>query len=100
MFVRQDRASTRRKYAPGEKIRIVLEGFRRELTVSDLCRREGIKLGGYCAVPAPRTSWRDRRRTSASVNVNPKGTHCDGVKDTRPCQGMEASFSLRLSLKR
>ena len=29
--------------APEEKIRIVLEGFRREVTVSDLCRREGIK---------------------------------------------------------
>jgi len=32
-----------------EKIRIVLEGFRRELTVSDLCRREGIKPGAYYA---------------------------------------------------
>ena len=32
-FIRQTRASTRRKYAPEDKIRIVLEGFRRELTV-------------------------------------------------------------------
>ena len=29
-FVRQVRAATRRKYTSGEKIRIVLEGFRRE----------------------------------------------------------------------
>ena len=29
-FVRQVRAITRRKYTPEEKIRIVLEGFRRE----------------------------------------------------------------------
>ena len=42
-FIRQIRAKTRRKYAPEDKIRIVLEGFRREVTVSDLCRREGIK---------------------------------------------------------
>ena len=42
-FVRQVRAATRRKYTPEEKIRIVLEGFRREVTVNDLCRREGIK---------------------------------------------------------
>ncbi len=42
-FLRQVRAATRRKYTPEEKIRIVLEGFRREATVSDLCRREGIK---------------------------------------------------------
>ena len=44
-FIRQLRTKTRRKYAPEDKIRIVLEGFRREVTVSDLCRREGIKPG-------------------------------------------------------
>ena len=32
-FVRQVRAATRRKYTSEEKIRIVLEGFRREVTV-------------------------------------------------------------------
>ncbi len=42
-FVRTVKAATRRTYTPKEKIRIVLEGFRREVTVSDLCRREGIK---------------------------------------------------------
>ena len=42
-FVRTGKAATRRTYTPKEKIRIVLEGFRREVTVSDLCRREGIK---------------------------------------------------------
>ena len=36
-FVRRVRAATRRKYTPEEKIRIVLEGFRREVTVNDLC---------------------------------------------------------------
>ena len=48
-FVRQVRAVTRRKYTPEEKIRIVLEGFRRETTVNDLCRREGIKPHSYYA---------------------------------------------------
>ena len=42
-FVRRVRSVTRRKYSPEEKIRIVLEGFRSEVTVSDRCRREGIK---------------------------------------------------------
>ncbi len=41
------RSVTRRKYTPEEKIRIVLEGFRREVTVNDLCRREGIKPHSY-----------------------------------------------------
>ena len=46
-FVRTVKAATRRKYTPEEKIRIALEGFRREVTVSDLCRREGIKPHSY-----------------------------------------------------
>lgn len=46
-FIRQVRAASRRKYTPEEKIRIVLEGFRREVAVNELCRREGIKPGAY-----------------------------------------------------
>ena len=46
-FIRSVRRSTRRKFTPEEKIRIVLEGFRREETVSDLCRREGINPTNY-----------------------------------------------------
>ena len=46
-FVRTVKAATRRRYTPEEKIRIVLEGFRREVTVNDLCRREGIKPHSY-----------------------------------------------------
>ncbi len=46
-FIRQVRAASRRKYTPEEKVRIVLEGFRREMAVNELCRREGIKPGAY-----------------------------------------------------
>ena len=46
-FVHRVRAATRRKYTPEEKIREVIEGFRREDTVNDLCRREGIKPHSY-----------------------------------------------------
>ncbi len=46
-LVRRVRTVTRRRYSPAEKIRIVLEGFRREVTVNDLCRREGIKPHSY-----------------------------------------------------
>ena len=48
-FVRRARAATRRKCTPEEKIRIVLQGFPREVTVNDLCRREGIKPHSYYA---------------------------------------------------
>ena len=39
-FVRQVRAAGRGKKAPEERIRIVLEGFSREVTVNELCRRD------------------------------------------------------------
>lgn len=48
-FIRQVPAASRRKYTPEEKIRIVLEGFRREVAVSDLCRRERIRPGTFYA---------------------------------------------------
>ena len=46
-FVRTVKAATRRKYTAEEKIRIVLEGFRRDVSVNDLCRREEIKPHSY-----------------------------------------------------
>jgi transposase len=46
-FMRSVRRATRSRYTPEEKIRIVLEGFRREVTVSGLCRREGMNQANY-----------------------------------------------------
>ena len=48
-FMQQVRVASRRKYTPEEKVRIVLEGFRREVAVNELCRREGIKPGAFYA---------------------------------------------------
>jgi transposase len=48
-FMQQVRVASRRRYTPEEKVRIVLEGFRREVAVNELCRREGIKPGAYYA---------------------------------------------------
>ncbi len=48
-FVRRVRRVTRRKFTPEEKVRIVLEGFGREVRVSELCRREGIRANVYYA---------------------------------------------------
>jgi transposase len=48
-FMQEVRVAARHKYTPEEKVRIVLEGFRREVGVRDLCRREGIRLGAFYA---------------------------------------------------
>ena len=48
-LIRDIKRITRRKFTAEEKIRIVLEGFRRDTLIRDLCRREGIKPSTYYA---------------------------------------------------
>ena len=45
--VREIRRRTRRRFSAEEKIRIVLDGLRGEVSVADLCRREGIASNLY-----------------------------------------------------
>ena len=46
-IVKEIRSATRRKFSAEEKIRIVLEGLRGEIQITDLCRREGIATTLY-----------------------------------------------------
>ena len=46
-LIREVRAQTRRRFSAEDKIRVVLEGFRKEMPISDLCRREGISSALY-----------------------------------------------------
>jgi transposase len=48
-LIRDIKRITRRKFTAEEKIRIVLEGFRRDTPIRDLCRQEGIKPSTYYA---------------------------------------------------
>jgi transposase len=48
-FIRDIKRVTRHKFTSEEKIRIVLEGFRRDTPIRDLCRREGIRPSTYYA---------------------------------------------------
>jgi len=48
-FIKDIKRLTRRKFTAEEKIRIVLEGFRRDTPIRDLCRREGIQPSTYYA---------------------------------------------------
>jgi transposase len=45
--LRDIKRKTRKKYSAEEKIRIVLEGLRGEVSVAELCRREGINQNLY-----------------------------------------------------
>ena len=45
--VRDIRRATRRRHSAEDKIRIVLEGLRGEVSVAELCRKEGINQNLY-----------------------------------------------------
>ena len=45
--VKDIRRKTRRKHSAEQKIRIVLDGLRGELSIAELCRREGINSNLY-----------------------------------------------------
>ncbi len=46
-LIRQVNRQTRRRFSAEDKIRIVLERFRKELPISDPCRRESISSALY-----------------------------------------------------
>lgn len=41
-LIRRAKKASRRKFPAEEKIRVLLEGMRGEISISELCRREGI----------------------------------------------------------
>ena len=72
-IVHQIRKATRRKFSAEEKIRIVLEGLRGEIPVSELARREGI---------APTVYYRwSKAFLEAGKNGLTKDTHRDTTTD-------------------
>ena len=48
-LIRRTKQASRRRFPAEEKIRILLEGIRAEISVSELCRREGIHPTVYYA---------------------------------------------------
>src|SRR5262245_53083248 len=46
-IVKGIRRAPRRRYSAEEKLRIVLDGLRGEISIAELCRREGIAEGLY-----------------------------------------------------
>ncbi|MBN2135700.1 MAG: transposase [Acidobacteria bacterium] len=45
--VKEIKRATRRRFSAEEKIRVVLEGLRGMIPVTELCRREGIPTAAY-----------------------------------------------------
>jgi transposase len=95
-FVQQVRAAARRKYTPEEKVRIVLEGFRREVTVNELCRREGIKPGAYYAWTKDFLEAGKERLTRDTVRDASRQEIGDLKRDTVEIKQLVADLSLEV----
>lgn len=72
-IVKEIRRATRRHFNAEDKIRIVLEGLRGEVSVTDLCRREGIKPNNYYR-------W-SKEFLEGGKNALTKETHRDATTD-------------------
>ena len=46
-LIRKTKRATRRRFPTEDKIRIVMEGVREEVSIAELCRREGIHPTNY-----------------------------------------------------
>ncbi|MBI2715517.1 MAG: transposase [Rhizobiales bacterium] len=57
--------ATRRHHSAEEKIRIVLEGLRGEVSIAELCRKEGINQN--LITVGRKSSWRRARRGSPAT---------------------------------
>ena len=68
------KAITRRQHTSEEKISVVLEDFRREVTVNDLCRRAGIKLHSYYA-------WTKESYRRTGSKDSPMRMACSGLSE-------------------
>ena len=75
--VREIKRNTRRKFTPEEKIRIVLEGLRGEIPISELCRKHGIPSSIYYR-------W-SKAFLDAGKNGLTKDTHRDATTDEVRC---------------
>ncbi len=84
--VKQIRRRTRRKFSADEKIRIVLEGLRGEIPITELCRQQGIQPSIYYKWSKPFLDagknglTRDTQRDATSQEVRRLKEENDALK--------------------
>ena len=84
--VKQIRKATRRRFSADEKIRVVLEGLRGEVPITELCRQEGIQPSVYykwskAFLDAGKNGLtRDTKRDATTVEVRRLKEENDALK--------------------
>jgi len=95
-FIRDIKRITRRKFTAEEKIRIVLEGFRRDTPIRDLCRREGIKPSTYYAWLKDFMEAGKERLTRDTTRDTTKGEIQDIKRENARLKTLVAELSLQV----
>ena len=95
-FIQDIKRLTRRKFTAEEKIRIVLEGFRRDTPIRDLCRREGIHPGTYYAWLKDFMEAGKERLTRDSVRDATKAEVQDIRRENTRLKTLVAELSLQV----
>lgn len=95
-FIKDIKRLTRRKFSAEEKIRIVLEGFRRDTPIRDLCRREGIHPATYYAWLKDFMEAGKERLTRDTVRDATKAEVQDIKRDNARLKQVVAELSLQV----
>ena len=94
-LVRDIRRATRKQYSAEQKIRIVLDGLRGEVSIAELCRREGIAESLYYSwskeflEAGKRRLAGDTARAATSSEVKDLRRQAQELKEVVAEQGLE-----------
>ena len=98
--VREIRRNSRRKYTAEEKIRIVLEGLKGEVSISELCRREGIVSNLYYRWSKDFLEAGKKRLQGDTVREATSSEVSDLRSENEQLKQLVAELSLKLRLEK
>ena len=97
-LVKNIRRVTRKQYSSEEKIRIVLDGLRGELSIAELCRREGIAESLYYSWSKEFLEAGKRRLAGDTARAATSSEVTDLRREARQLKEVVAEQALELRL--
>ena len=97
-LVKNIRRVTRKQYSSEEKIRIVLDGLRGELSIAELCRREGIAESLYYSWSKEFLEVGKRRLAGDTARAATSSEVTDLRREARQLKEVVAEQALELRL--
>jgi len=93
--VREIKRRARKKYTSEEKIRIILEGLRGEVSIAELCRKEGIQPNVYYKWSKDFLEAGKKRLQGDTVREATSGEVVDLKKENEQLKALVAELSLK-----